>query len=72
MTHNPSVNYQHWKELGFAHKDKGNFLRKGEVGNWKSHLNEEQVSMFEAWERKHLKNTDLKFIYEENTTQPTT
>ncbi|KAK4329462.1 hypothetical protein Pmani_000219 [Petrolisthes manimaculis] len=65
MTHNTSVNYQHWKEWGFAHKDKGNFLRKGEVGNWKSHLNEEQVLMFEEWEQKHLKNTDLKFIYEE-------
>lgn len=29
MSANASVNYEHWKDLGFAHKDKGKFLRKG-------------------------------------------
>ncbi|ROT70185.1 hypothetical protein C7M84_011554 [Penaeus vannamei] len=28
----PSVNYEHWKDSGFCHKDKGSFLRKGRVG----------------------------------------
>ena len=29
MSANPSVNYEHWKDFGFAFKDKGKFLRKG-------------------------------------------
>lgn len=29
MAANPSVNYEHWKDFGFAFKDKGRFLRKG-------------------------------------------
>lgn len=29
MASNPSVNYEHWKDYGFAYKDKGKFFRKG-------------------------------------------
>lgn len=29
MSANPSVNYEHWKDFGFAFTDKGKFLRKG-------------------------------------------
>lgn len=29
MAENPSVNYEHWKDYGFAFKDKGKFFRKG-------------------------------------------
>ncbi|KAG0710509.1 Sulfotransferase family cytosolic 1B member 1 [Chionoecetes opilio] len=63
MSSNPSVNYEHWKDFGFAFKDKGKFLRKGKVGDWQRHLNKSQVAAFEEWENEHLKNSDLKFSY---------
>ncbi|KAK8738050.1 hypothetical protein OTU49_004373, partial [Cherax quadricarinatus] len=63
MLTNPSVNYDHWKDLGFAYKDKGRFLRKGEVGGWQTHLNKEQLAAFEQWEDEHLKDTDLTFTF---------
>ncbi|XP_042212603.1 sulfotransferase family cytosolic 1B member 1-like isoform X2 [Homarus americanus] len=63
MAANPSVNYEHWKDLGFAHKDKGQFMRKGQVGSWEVHLNKEEVAAFEEWENRHLKDSDLRFIF---------
>ncbi|XP_045597113.2 sulfotransferase 1E1 [Procambarus clarkii] len=63
MATNPSVNYEHWKDLGFAYKNKGKFLRKGEVGGWQTHLSKTQVAAFEEWEDEHLKGLDLKFTY---------
>ncbi|XP_071534692.1 sulfotransferase 1B1-like isoform X1 [Panulirus ornatus] len=63
MLTNPSVNYEHWKDLGFAYKDKGRFMRIGQVGNWQTHLNQKEVAAFEEWERKNLQDSSLKFIY---------
>uniref|UniRef100_A0A0P4WJ54 Sulfotransferase domain-containing protein n=1 Tax=Scylla olivacea TaxID=85551 RepID=A0A0P4WJ54_SCYOL len=63
MAANPSVNYEHWKDFGFAFKDKGTFLRKGKIGDWQRHLSSSQVAAFEEWENKHLKDSDLKFTY---------
>lgn len=63
MSKNPSVNYEHWKDLGFAYKEKGQFLRTGKVGDWKQHLSEIDVAAFEEWEKKKLDNSDFKFTY---------
>ena len=42
----------------------GKFINKGKSGTWKEYLTDEMVERFEQWERKWLKDTDLKFVYE--------
>ena len=74
MKKNPSVNKQdyvhlineHYKEnlkyLGAPPKVE--FMRKGEVGNWKAHFSNELVEKFKEWEKEALKDSDFKFIFE--------
>ena len=45
-------------------EDPGQFMRKGETGDWKNHLSAEQVRRISEWEKKHLEGTDLEFVYE--------
>lgn len=63
MASNPSVNYEHWKDSGFCHKDKGSFLRKGKVGGWKESLSAEQIEAFQRWEDRHLAHSDFRFTF---------
>ena len=44
---------------------KPNFLRKGEVGGWKTHFSEELNKAFDATFREKLNGTGLHFDYEE-------
>lgn len=46
MATNPSVNYEHWKDLGFAYKNKGKFLRKG---NYVNKLTFQRYRFFKVW-----------------------
>jgi len=43
--------------------EKGQFLRKGEVGDWRNHLTEAQVSRMAAWEEEGLAGSDFKFVH---------
>jgi len=43
--------------------EKGQFLRKGEVGDWRNHLTEEQVSRMAAWEEEGLAGSGFKFVH---------
>jgi len=43
--------------------EKGEFLRKGEVGDWRNHLTEEQVSRMAAWEEEGLAGSGFKFVH---------
>ncbi|XP_037778237.1 amine sulfotransferase-like [Penaeus monodon] len=63
MASNPSVNYEHWKDSGFCHKDKGSFLRKGKVGGWQESLSAEQIEAFQRWEDKHSADSDFRFTF---------
>nr|XP_027221610.1 uncharacterized protein LOC113813750 [Penaeus vannamei] len=45
----PSVNYEHWKDSGFCHKDKGSFLRKGKVGGWRGAWPKIRTQRWEDW-----------------------
>ena len=44
--------------------EKGIFMRKGETGDWKNHLTDEQVERIKKWEEENLHGTDLNFVYE--------
>merc|ERR1719175_191623 len=39
------------------------FMRKGQVGDWKNRLTEDQVKRMEEWERKNLSGSNFKFTY---------
>ena len=41
----------------------GKFMRKGETGDWKNKLSEEQNRRIEEWVEKHTQGTDLRYTY---------
>ncbi|XP_032780884.2 sulfotransferase 1E1 [Daphnia magna] len=57
---NPSVNAQELQEAGYFKKD-GNFIRKGQIGDWKNYFGERLNSQFDEWIEKCTQGTDLKF-----------
>jgi len=44
--------------------EKGQFLRKGQVGDWRNHLTEEQVSCMARWEEQGLAGSGFNFVYD--------
>jgi len=42
----------------------GKFMRKGETGDWKNHLTENQIHRIQKWEKEHLANSDFEFTFE--------
>jgi len=40
------------------------FMRKGETGDWKNHLTEEQLERMKSWEKSQLEGSGLHFTYE--------
>ena len=39
-------------------------MRKGETGDWKNHLTEDQISRIKEWEDRHLASSDFEFTHE--------
>ena len=64
MQVNPSVNYEHWDDLGLRKKGESRFMRKGIVGDWKVHFTPEQKERFDQW--FSLKTNSLKPVDEED------
>lgn len=72
MKKNPTVNYDWYKEIGFFRKD-GDFMRKGQVGDWLNHFSKnDSLKMDEIIEKnlnyKHsfnygISRDDLAKIY---------
>jgi len=62
MKKNAAVNQQ--QHVDHLAGEGGNFMNKGVSGGWKKKLTEDQINRMEAWENKHLENSDLKFVYE--------
>ena len=46
MKEQKTSNYSWFNDLGIIKKD-AQFMRKGRVGDWKTHLTDEQVSRFQ-------------------------
>ena len=42
----------------------GKFMRKGETGDWRNHLTDEQLEKMKKWEEKYLCGSDLQFVYD--------
>ena len=39
-------------------------MRKGETGDWRNHLTEEQLQRIIHWEKENLEGSDLEFVYD--------
>ena len=44
--------------------EKGSFMRKGETGDWRNHLTDEQLERIMKWEKRQLAGSDLQFTYD--------
>ncbi|GAB6026532.1 hypothetical protein CHUAL_012954 [Chamberlinius hualienensis] len=63
MSSNSKANYSHWKENGMVSKDQ-NFMRKGEIGDWKNHFDENANKIMDDWIEMHFGNSDVTFTYD--------
>ena len=63
MKNNSAVNREEGKALKFFTGD-GNFMRKGEVGDWKNYFTDEMNKRMDEAIEKHLKPMGLEFQYE--------
>ena len=63
MKDNPAAS-KHLYDAEFNKDGSASFMRKGEVGDWKNHLSEEQSAKIDTLVEKHLAGTGLVFQYE--------
>lgn len=59
MSKNPTVNYQHWDDLGIRNKNESKFMRKGQVGDWKNYLSSDMNEDMNSWIADHFKDSSL-------------
>lgn len=64
MQKNPAVNIESYLQLN-REKDKSvQFIRKGQIGDWKNYMSDELSLRFDEWTKKNTEGTDLVFEYE--------
>jgi hypothetical protein len=68
MKNNPAVNYEDVVEINRKYNlidqgeiEKGSFMRKGSVGDYKGTMSKDMVQRFDEWTEKSLKGTGLNF-----------
>ncbi|XP_071551016.1 luciferin sulfotransferase-like [Panulirus ornatus] len=61
MSKNPAVNNEDLMGDGNEETKGIKFMRKGEVGDWKNHLTEEQQRAFKEWTLKNLQDSDFPY-----------
>ena len=49
MKKNPATNYEHWDTYGLRVPEEAKFMRKGVVGDYKNHMNEETSAAMDRW-----------------------
>lgn len=62
MKNNPAVNYEEVIEINRKYKfieTEGNFMRSGQVGEWKQKMTPEWVEKFDKWSQAKLEGTGL-------------
>ena len=63
MKSNPLASKRFTFDATFNKDGNNTFLRKGEVGDWKNYLSEEQSAKIDALVEKHFAGTGLVFQY---------
>ena len=68
MKMNKSVNNEDMvaaskQRLGHT-EEPGQFMRKGETGDWRNYLSQEQLDRMVEWEQRALGGTDFRFVYD--------
>lgn len=63
LSQNAAVNKEDGKMSGAFHEN-GNFMRKGETGDWKRHFSPELSRQISEWSEINLRGTDLSFVEE--------
>ena len=49
MKANPTTNYKHWDTYGLRNTKESEFMRKGQVGDYKNHFDEEVEKNVDVW-----------------------
>lgn len=64
MQKNPAVNITSYLPVN-GEKDKNvQFIRKGQIGDWKNYMSDELSARFDEWIRQNTDGTGLEFEYE--------
>ncbi|XP_038215329.1 sulfotransferase family cytosolic 1B member 1-like [Zerene cesonia] len=58
---NTSVNNVHLRNPSFVVDGEAPFLRKGKVGGWRDHFDDEMVEQADRWFKENLADTDLRY-----------
>ncbi|XP_040483437.1 amine sulfotransferase-like [Ursus maritimus] len=69
MKYDPLANYDKIITTAYGTNVKGHFLRKGTIGDWKSHMTVEQNESFDKIFQREMKDFPLKFIWDVNEDQ---
>lgn len=67
MQKNPAVNIKSYLNLplnGDSEQNNVQFIRKGQIGDWKNYMSDELSARFDEWTQKHTEGTGLEFEYE--------
>ncbi|XP_059128963.1 amine sulfotransferase-like [Peromyscus eremicus] len=66
MKSDPRANYDNIIKNEIGERNKGYFLRKGTIGDWKHHLTVQQNERFDMIFKRNMKNFPLKFVWDVN------
>lgn len=66
MQKNPAVNLEPILKLKQidTENSKTKFIRKGQIGDWRNHMDNAMSDRFDQWTEAALTGSGLKFIYE--------
>lgn len=64
MQKNPAVNIDSYLHLHSDREKNNQFIRKGQIGDWKNYMSAELSERFDEWTRKNTEGTGLHFDYE--------
>ena len=63
MKRNPATNYSHRARAGAVKPNSNDFMRKGEVGDWKNYFTTEQNEAFDKQYEERMVGSGLEFEF---------
>lgn len=64
MQKNPAVNIESYLNFNRDSEKGVQFIRKGQIGDWKNYMSNDLSARFDEWTKKHTDGTGLDFEYE--------